>query len=110
MSDYMTALTNLRRDLDAAGVPSSSAAATIYTYMSALHEQSPAAWQAFYHSMHDRLRELSERDYPYVGRAAEPLLQLLDDDFSVTLISAGERKRIRARLVEYRGSEASLPS
>lgn len=106
----MNALTSLRRDLDVAGVPSSSAAATIYTYMSALHEQSAPAWQAFYHSVHDRLRELAGRDYPYVGRAAEPLLQLLDDDFSVTLISASERERIRARLVEYHGSEASLPS
>lgn len=106
----MGALTNLRRDLDAAGVPSSCAAATIYTYMSALHEQSPAAWQAFYHSVRDRLRELAERDYPYIGRGVEPLLQLLDDDLGVTLISASERARIRARLVECHGSEASLSS
>lgn len=106
----MEALTNLRGDLDAAGVPSARAASTIYMYMSALHEQSAAAWRTFYHSLYDRLRELAERDYPYVGRAAVPLLQLLDDDFGVTLISAAERKRIRARLVEDARSEASLSS
>lgn len=106
----MDSLTHLRGELDAAGVPSARAAATIYMYMSALHEQSPAAWRAFYHSMYDRLRELADREYPYVGRAAVPLLQLLDDDFGVTLISAAERKRIRARLVEDARSEASLSS
>lgn len=106
----MNALTSLRHDLDAAGVPSDRAAATIYTYMSALHEQSDVAWRAFYHSMYDRLQELAERDYPYVGRAAIPLVQLLDDDLGVTLISAPERERIRARLVEDEPREASLPS
>ena len=106
----MGALTNLRQDLDAAGVPRASAAATIYSYMSALHEQSSTAWRAFYHSMYDRLRELAARDYPYVGRAALPLLRLLDDDLGVTLISASERERIRARLVEDEPREASLPS
>ncbi len=106
----MSALTALRRDLDAAGVPSARAAATIYTYMSALHDQSTAAWRAFYHSVYDRLRELASRDYPHVGRAAVPLLQLLEDDLGVTLISASERERIRARLVEHEPREASLPS
>jgi hypothetical protein len=110
VSDYMSALTSLRSDLDVAGVPRASAAATIYSYMSALHEPSALAWRAFYHSIYDRLRELAERDYPYVGRAALPLLQLLDDDFGVTLISAEERERIRARLVEGARSEASLSS
>lgn len=110
MNDYMNALTDLRRDLDAAGVPPASAAATIYSYMSALHEPSALAWRAFYHSVYDRLAELAERDYPYVGRAALPLLQLLNDDFGVTLISAAERKRIAARLVEDVRSEASLSS
>ncbi len=106
----MNALSAMRDDLDSAGVPSSAAAATLYTYMSALHERSELAWRAFYHSLYDRLRELAERDYPYVGRAAVPLLQLLDDDLGMTLISAKERERIRGRLVEYQRSEASLPS
>jgi hypothetical protein len=106
----MNALTAMRRDLDLAGVPSSAAAATLYTYMSALHEPSDLAWRAFYHSLYDRLRELAERDYPYVGRAAVPLLQVLDDDLGTTIISAAERERIRNRLVEYQRSEASLPS
>lgn len=106
----MNALTDLRRDLDAAGVPSSSAAATIYTYMTALLEPTEPAWRAFYHSIYDRLRELAAREYPYVGRAALPLIRLLDDDLGVTLISESERQRIRLRLVEDEPREASLPS
>jgi hypothetical protein len=106
----MDALTAMRQDLDAAGVPSSAAATTLYTYMSALHDRSDAAWRAFYHSVHDRLRELAQREYPYAGHAAVPLLRLLDDDLGVILISAAERERIRTRLVEYGRREASLPS
>jgi hypothetical protein len=110
MSDLMNALARMREDLDAAGVASSDAAATLYTYMSALHDRSDAAWRAFYHSVYDRLKELAGRDYPYAGPAALPLLELLDDDLGTTLISAEERERIRTRLVECGRSEASLPS
>lgn len=110
MNENVAAVTNLEHDLRAAGVSSRAMIPTIFYYISALQNQGNAAWGAFYRSVHSRLIELTEREVPYVGPAAEPLLRLLDDDFGATLISAGERQRIRARLVEYGTREASLSS
>jgi hypothetical protein len=110
MSGFIVAVANLRTDLLAAGVSRTRTVPTLFTYIRALHEGSDLAWRAFYRSVHDRLRELADRDYPYAGRGALPLLRLLDDDLGAKVISEEERARIRARLVEYGPREASLPS
>ena len=110
MSDFFVAVANLRADLLAAGVARSHAVPTLFTYIRALQETSDTAWRAFYRSVYDRLSELADREYPFAGRKALPLLSLLDDDFGSTVISDDERARIRARLVEHGIREASLPS
>lgn len=110
MNDMMLAVTRFESELHAAGVSPSVGIPTLFTYISALTDGSDASWRAFYVSVYERLRELAARDYPPAGKAAEPLLQLLEDDLGTTLISAEERARIRASLVEDTPREASLPS
>jgi hypothetical protein len=110
MTTYALAIARMHQDLRAAGVSEAAAIATVFSYIGALEERSNSAWKTFYRSVYERLCELAAQEYPYAGKAAEPLLRLLDDDFGQNLISAHERARIRARLVEDGSREASLSS
>ena len=110
MTSLTEAIARMHHDLHRAGVSEGPAISTIFTYISALEDRSERAWRMFYWSVIDRLCELADRPYPFIGRAAEPLLRLMDDDFGQNLISEQERARIRARLVEDGRREASLPS
>lgn len=110
MNEYVEALSRLNDQLSQAGVPASTARTTLVAYVAALQHRTETAWRTFYLSIYERLHELAERPLPFVGHAALPLIALVDDDFGVRLFGAGERKRIRHRLVEYELREASLPS
>ena len=110
MNEYVEAIGRLDQQLQNAGVPAQIAQGTLIAYVAALQHHSETAWRAFYLSIYEQLCELAERPLPFIGRAALPLIALLEDDLGTTLIRATERKRIRARLVEYELREASLPS
>lgn len=110
MSEHDDVIERLAEQLAHAGVPAAAACETLRAYGFALDCPTEAAWTAFYISVYARLRELADRRLAFVGSTAGPLLTLLRDDLGVRVVDRAEMERIQARLVEYAGSEASVPS
>ena len=100
--EHEEALEEFARQTASAGLRPARAERIIRAYAAALRTHERPAWIAFYLSLHEELAALAEAPLQRTGArdGVESLLLILDDDFGAALVTAAERRRIRARFVE----------